>query len=487
MTYGRGLSRWRVVFPLALLGMIFMRLVWMQLRTYAFAQDSRAIIALEFLHDRVDERCRYVHFFPEGSAAGKAGSSASVDRPHREDRQGLTRSWLTSVGYALEGLFLCREDWLEDRPVARLNQWVFVGTIILSALMVRSVTSNWTVGLVVAAMLLSRGRLLADLGFVSLDGAMALLVTAWLAAGAHFLRTGATISLAAMGVAVLAVSVYDRTMVVLCLPPVLALGIGYLWRRKLARPVIRRLRGARQRQMRLAAHSAAIPVEIGGPVARFVATVRWMAGIEFPPVRDPDAQVDYARGGLFRTIQVPFLLWVYSRRRWTKLVLYWLLALGLTSGLAVILLHWVALPAGGLGRDAARLFTAALRHGLGRDWYVLWANNLTARFDLHLWASLAVIVVCGLQSPAAGLAGFLELSWLTVVALLVSLGAALGADALDAALVLTLGREHLATALMLGTSPRAVVAWFEPALLSLGAAGVYNLMKVLDTRFADKT
>jgi hypothetical protein len=29
--------------------------------------------------------------------------------------------------------------------------------------------------------------------------------------------------------------------------------------------------------------------------------------------------------------------------------------------------------------------------------------------------------------------------------------------------------------------------WLEPVVLSLGAAGVYNLMKVFDTRVAEKS
>ncbi len=491
MAYGRGLSRWRVVIPVALLGMIFMRLIWMQLRTYPFAEDSRAIMALEFLHDRLDERCRYVHYFPEGGATAQTPGSGINAVRKAESRQGLTRAWLTSVGYSVEGLFLCRQDWLEDRPVARLNQWVFSVTVLLAALMTRFVTSNWTVALAVGAMLLSRGRLLADLGAISTDGVMALLVTGWLAAGAHFLRTGATASLVGMGLSVAVLSFYDRSMAVLCLPPVFLLAIGYLWRRRLARPVIQRFRGARERQMRLASRSA-VALETEGPVARFASTVRWMAGIEFPPVRDAAAPTDYARGGIFRTIQTPFLLWVYSRRRWAKLAAFWLLGFALLLLFGIGLFGWVAGPVGARGggatdAEAARLFAAAFRHGLGRAWYAAWASGVTGRFDLHLWTSLAVMVVCALQSPAAGLAGFLELTWLTAMAFLVTLLAALGADALDSALVLTLGKEHLASALMLDMTPRPVVAWFEPALLSLGAAGVYNLMKVLDTRFADKT
>ena len=32
---------------------------------------------------------------------------------------------------------------------------------------------------------------------------------------------------------------------------------------------------------------------------------------------------------------------------------------------------------------------------------------------------------------------------------------------------------------------RHPLSWFEPVLLTCGVAGLYNLMKVLDTRFAD--
>jgi hypothetical protein len=290
-----------------------------------------------------------------------------------------------------------------------------------------------------------------------------------------------------MGMAVTVATLYDRTLIFLCLPPVLLLSAGFLWRRRLARPVIRRFRGARQRQRRLAAAVRDARGDADGALARFATTVRWMAGLEFPPVQDAERPTDYGRGGVFRTIQVPFLLWVYSRRRWAKLALGWGAVLTLLVLGAGVTFVWTVGPSGHAASGATALVPAALSHGAGLEWYAGWLGDLVKRFDAHLAASLIVMIWCGAQSPAAGLAGFLELTWLLGTALVVVLVAALGADAFDAAVVLTLGKEHLASALMLDLGPRPVMTWFEPAILSLGVAGVYNLMKVLDTRFADKT
>jgi hypothetical protein len=47
-------------------------------------------------------------------------------------------------------------------------------------------------------------------------------------------------------------------------------------------------------------------------------------------------------------------------------------------------------------------------------------------------------------------------------------------------------REGFGDPLLAGLTPRPLALWLEPAVLSLGVAGIYNLMKVLDTRIAEK-
>ena len=475
--------RWRFVIPIVLLGMIFMRMIWMQLRAYPPSLDPRAIVSLDVMTDRMDEHCHFPHYSP---AVADNTAKATANEPAARVR--LSRAVFASLGYAVEGLLLCREDWLQDRSMSRLNQWLFIGAVIAAALMTRFIASNWTIAPIVAAMLLSRGRLLADLGTISADGAIATVLMFWLATTAHFLRTGATASLIAMALAVACGVAYDRSLVALTLVPPLMIGIAMLRRRHLVFPVIRRFRGTRQRARQLMASVGPSPSESGGLFQRLATSARWMVGLDFAPSgSDPRQPADYARGSLFRTIQVPFFLWLFARRRYLKLGLASLgLAVATTLAVATALL-WAASPPGGVGSAIDwRLASDAVRAAPPPSWAFDWLVTGLQRIDFHLGLCIAVVVVSAVQSPAAGLPAFLELVWTAIAAFVLVTLASFGLDALDQGVIEVLRRARLAPALFQEIRSRNVLSWFEPVILSLGTAGLYNLMKVLDTRLTQR-
>src|SRR5205085_2619844 len=102
---------------------------------------------------------------------------------------GAAYDWLASPGYVGLAYTACHSDLTEERHWIKLNQWILAATVLMATLMARFITSSWTIALTVAAMLMSRGRLLADIGSVSTDYPVMLLVTTWLACCAHYLRT----------------------------------------------------------------------------------------------------------------------------------------------------------------------------------------------------------------------------------------------------------------------------------------------------------
>jgi hypothetical protein len=224
-----------------------------------------------------------------------------------------------------------------------------------------------------------------------------------------------------------------------------------------------------------------------GVVGRLGRMLRFMLGMEFPAARAGRVVVrpTYARGTLFRTIDVPFLLWVYSRKRWLRLSLAWSVA---SLGVAAVSLALVAVARGlPLDRAAAgeliglaRSAWAGVEPWLG--WSDVWMDPAWQRVDLHLALSLGAVLLCAVQSPAAGLSSFLECTWLALLGCALVFVTARVADGVDAHLLAALGSPFGAQ-----LEPRQAVAWCEPVLLSLGAAGVYNLLKVLDTRVAEKT
>jgi hypothetical protein len=471
--------------------MILMRLIWLQLRSYPVDVDARTGPSLVLLAEATGERCALVH--------GDKGVASEVP-VRRLEAPGAeaTERWLASPALAALAGWLCDLGQLDEHQIVRFNQWTFVSTVLMATLMTRFIASSWTVALIVCAMLLSRGRLLAEIGHVSIDPLATLWLTSWLAACAHFLRTGATPSLLAAMACVLGGALIDRSLLALGLAMPLLLMGGYAWRRRLARPVIQRARGASRRRAAAAALDASAP-DVGawpgdepkGVIGRLGRMLRFMLGMEFPTALAGRAvaRPTYARGGLFRTIDVPFMLWVYSRRRWLRLSVAWLAVTLVAATVSVVLAPFLAGAlgdgaggGGGLGEVAAFLRDAwrGLEHWDG--WRLAWEDPAWQRVDLHLGLSVGVVLLCAVQSPAAGLSSFLECSWLALLGCILVVLAARTLDGVDAGLVSALAPR---TGFPLGL--RTAVAWCEPVLLSLGAAGVYNLLKVLDTRVAEKT
>jgi hypothetical protein len=108
----------------------------------------------------------------------------------------------------------------------------------------------------------------------------------------------------------------------------------------------------------------------------------------------------------------------------------------------------------------------------------------TQHFDLHLVASILIVALCAVQAPGNGLQSFFEMTWLLIVTTLFLFGAALIADFYNVVILRQMLADGVAGASLVSLGPRGIVTWLEPAWLTMGAAGVYNLMKVFDTRMA---
>jgi hypothetical protein len=477
MVYAARWRRVRVAIPLLLLTMILMRLVWMQLRSYPVVQDPRTLIAIERLVKDGAAGCVYERSQPGESTGALAGGEA---------RERAVRLWLTSPGHALATRAACRYGALADRYAIKLNQWLFAGTVLLATLMTRFLTSSWTVSLIVAGMLMSRGGLLAELGRVSADWLLGFSFTLWMTCIAHYLRTGAPVAFVGAALAVAVGALFDRALAPLALAMPIVLGVGYAYRRQLARPVIQRLREVNRQLRVFQRQSNALPdVELESFFGRLSTGVRWLLGMEFPPREATGFMPSFARGGLFRTLAVPFLLWAYHKRRWLQLTSAWLAAFAVIVAAIVVGYAWMLDAGGGIAE-----VLAGMRPSLAKvpgHFMHLWALLALERMDLHLALSFFVMLTCALQSPAAGLAGFLEATWIALAGCLLVGAFACGLDLLDAQLVEQLPFEGRRMLWTLAFGPRPFMLWLEPVVLSLGAAGVYNLMKVFDTRVAEKS
>ena len=462
--------------------MILMRLIWMQLRTYPVEYENRAVASLAAATSEFPSIC------PQGPAG--------ID--HRSELLNFGLSYsdvnLIAPGYTVAGLLLCKLEQFDSKAFVRMNQLLFCASILAAVMLTRFITSNWMLSLVVAAMLFSRGMLLADIGSVSTSYIVMFLFMAGFACFAHFFRSGSK-TMALFGtISFSLLMLVDRSLWFVCLVPLNLLFFAWLLTRNL--PGFRLLRSQTEKQVTKTASLSSLRQgyqgDFSSQFARLAGTFRWFFGIEFG---SKDQQVEREErqekrasslvpGGLFRVMNLDFYNWIYDKARGLKLAI--LLFSGCFFGLAADFLLTRFLS----GSYATGFFThlfpvsdllSTIRlNSQGFLWTQL------GRVDMHLILSFFITALCTVQHPRAGLAGFFELS---TMALFLCIGVAVFGTFTDAA-EYRWATDHYR---ILGQKPieavygiRAWMQWLEPLILTMGVVGFYNLMKVLDTRISGK-
>lgn len=480
---GRGRT-FQKIFPLILLGMILMRLIWMQLRTFPTEYETRAIASLVTGTQTLYNLC------PRGTPGGMQSSDLlppGIDNPDVN---------LLSPAFAGTGLLLCQFDQLDSKTFVRLNQFLFCASILAAVMLTRFVTSSWMLSLIVAAMLFSRGMLLAEIGSVSQSYLIMFLLMSAFACFAHFFRSGSRwILILGAGLFSL-LCLVDRSLWFLNLLPLGMLIFGWLVCRQLRVdrvPAKTADSGRVVKTASLSSLSHTYKGDFGSQFAKLAGTFRWFFGMEFGRERDLNADEEtksqrpeaIERGSLFGVLKSEFYNWLYFRQRGFKIAA--LLTLATLSGLLIdaLLSHWMT------GTHAtgfithlfpfSELLSVAGYHSQAMIWSQL------DRVDMHLIVSFFILALCAVQHPRAGLPGFFELSLLV---LLVCVGVALMSTFTDAAeFRWAVGHYKLGISRPLDSvyGIRSWMNWVEPLVLTMGVAGFYNLMKVLDTRIAGKT
>jgi hypothetical protein len=452
----------RAALPLLMLVMILMRLVWMQLRVYPVTTTGVGSASVERLvqADRLPckplEAALGVTLIPDADAG--LGNNAP--------------KWSPAWAWLLEKS--CPDGRALDSHVTRLNQMLFGVTVLLAAFLTRFLASSWTLAAIVAAMLMSRGSLLAQLGQIGTDALVMCVIGIWSAASAHFLRSGSTAMLVASLMCAVVGALIDWTLAVLALALPTLLVLGHFRRAVLAGPVLQRFREVRRqfRQRRFEKSSGE-----GERLAPWMAKVRWLLGLDFES--DPDRETwrpETSRGSLFRPIDVPFAVSVSTGRfRSLKLAVS-----GALTFVLAALLGWSTASIEGdpslLGQQLRSAWSSSLAAPLMvGEWstfgqqVLLWLTAITAPLDLHVGVSLLFILICARQSPAEGLVSFLEATWLFLLAFLGLL-----------ALSLVAGPRG-------GLWERPVLVWTQPLILSLGVICVVNLWQIVEARGAQKS
>ncbi len=469
-------TRTKVLFAITLLVMILMRLVWMNLRTYPELPSERALISLEFYKALDLGQC---------NINIEASTSLSEIARERLDLLHDQLAWLVSPAYVGFAYLGCLDKELGFGRLLTWSQWALMATAFLCVLLARFLTSSWMISLTVGAVVLSRGALMTRLSFVSIDAFVMFFTTLWMSCFAHFLRTGSTFILTLAVVTVAIASLFDFSFAFVGLALPLLLTVAYVFRKKLAAPVMIRLREEKRRKDSIIKSRPSEAIKRFGFWDRTIKTLRRYIKKGLPGQPKVEIGNHFQRGGLFQTIDIPFAVWAYHLNRWRNISLGWGLV---TVGIVSFNILFILLLASSYGKVES-LDDLVLR-AVSYDyfdwiWIKNWLATATLPIDLHYIASIVIICFCALQSPADGLVSFLEAVWLFLIASCMLLLASFAFDFVDFSLFVNRFDVDFAY-LMTSRFQRQPLYWIEPIVLTFGIAGLYNLVKVVDSRLRRK-
>ncbi len=455
-------QQWRYVIPLVLLVMILMRLVWLQLRSYNLDGSYRGLVSVYYETKDTMGGC-----IPEQQQGGGALLSEFQLMKDLQAKPKYQR--VASPGFQVLTRLLCSHGQLVLRDFLRLNQWVFLISIFFATCFVRLLTRSWILAMATTTVLLSRGHLIANIGEISYDGVLMMLVTAWMAVLVHYFRSGARATLVFLSLIVIVGSMFDLVFVILPLSLCVVLVLGFVLRRYLLQPVIARFRSEKKR-IQTIIETGGIRLYEGGVINGAVATIlQWL--VNRPKVPDESTrdiwQVE-AKMRFLGSLTQPFALWVYQNRRWLKLLA---VAFGtiVTAGLVGMVVMRHVYDIGGWRHVAsAELWTWA------RDWLA----GLLYPLDLHYAVCLTIIILCAVQSPALGLPNVFEATWVLIFAILFMATASLVLDLMDLTILNSIESSVGRWSILAWTRSTKVFVWFEPTVLSFGLAGFYQLITV---------
>ena len=451
----------KLILAIVLLVMVLMRLVWMQLRQYPAIYDFRTYVNLHFLQDHRSPDCvapasaienLNLYSLSEGSNNSWAGLYWS---PARE----------AYLGWACLG-----GSWLPGKLVS-YNQSVLIAVVFLCALISRFLSGSWLIALMSAAVLLSRGRLITDLGIPSGRYLETFFFSLWMTCVVHYFRTASLGGLwTAMAMALFLgffQSYWLSLNIVLFILPLILI----FFQRPVIITYVTRLREERRQAKMMESDQQ-----------RFIRNHHMMSRVRaflgftfFKPSYLLEKDV-YKSGNFLKSIPIPWGLWIWHEKRWAKV-----LVLTGVSGLVTVICGFLL--------EITRLSSSMFEFKPESftvyelwDWLFL----LTLPIDFDLIVALLIIITICIQRPRYGFLSIYESCWTLMLALLVVAFFALVADMLIAL--------HFAFPVV---SPiyeefpkywvRAseVILVFEPVILTIGFVGFFHLFKVADSKLME--
>lgn len=464
-----------------ILGMVLARMIWIQLRFFPVNVDYRSLVTFGALMDPEQPSTCFEQYASKDQLWALLTDNELVsDKRYR---------WFRVPGLELLSRAACGYGAFTPQTMQWFNYLFFGGTVFLAMLMVRMLSGSWFIGLVAAAMLLSRGQLVAKIGELTSVNSSMFLCTLMMTCFVHYLRTASWITFTCTLATLFLLTSFDIPWIVSLLTFPTVLLSWWMLRRLLSLPTLKLLRSEpRQKAPEKWPRSDGKPADAilakNSQLRKFLRKLRAVFGFESSGGGVPLYLAHaYERGGLLRPLVVPYSFWVLHRRRWLKLMLY-----GYTLGLLTIslaVLAWLRAMPRIIPLSSTALLEVAqqISASVHWPWVSNWLEALRAPIDLHFAASLVVVFLALFQSPSRGLHGFFETSWVLVTGLSFLVVATFIVDVVDARVLIEIEGEARGWSIYGWSRAPHVFTWIEPTVLSLGLVGVYNLLKIADSRF----
>ncbi len=363
-------------------------------------------------------------------------------------------SWENSLIYESFFRFSCIDGEFRISSYVRMNQGLLVLTIVCCVLISRFFARSWIINLSVAALLLSRGRLIAANGFISGQGLMTCLMTLWMCGVFHWLRSGSRLLLVFIALLPFLLMAVDLSLTAIGFVLPLGLVLLYLLRPWYLPKIISQLRYQKKRGVHL--NTDATTAENVWVQLRL-----WLREhIYTQPIVLP-VSVYFAKGGLFRSIKVPFLLWLQHHRQWKPLILS-LSALQLVQWGIVV---WMTKE------------THFVASSFSWNSFSAWFQQFIRPIDLDLFVAFIFLFLTLLRRPNWGLTGFWEGTWFLLCSI--------GATAVGTYLWEVSSPYYLANLQLEVVRAAEILFWFEPILLSFALLSAFHFAKILSQKFID--
>ena len=413
---------------LVLVAMIFLRMIWVQLRTYPLIPTT---IVQESLLERTSKfSLLCIHQQEE--------SNAPLDPPKER--------WLEKPVIDFFWSFSCKKGIFSKEAFLRYNQNLLFTSVVIALMAARLLAGGWMMPLFIGVILMSRGRWITQIGYLNADMLINALFLASMTQLIHYLRTGWQGGyLLCMGWFSF-LTLADPSFIGLFL----ALPSGVLlWRLtrghllKLSKPIapssfsIKDPPHWRKLRIKLGLHREMHHHPLG-----------------------PAQEAHYAA-----PLALPYASWVLFDKRWRGVLLI-SLGGGLASALALVFLLGTA---GFEGWQVDTFMRPSLK---------LWLYTLMQMIDLDLAIAGVVIGSCLFIPRSRALPSLNDVLVLFALMVIFLVIFALGFDLLDA---WVLREEHDLIKWAELLRAKRLISWLEPFILTLGYLGILNIFKFFDS------